>query len=531
MKTKFSPLSIILLSTLFIVAFDNFSFFQNVLKVYPFNGENALFLLSLGVVLFLFIALLLVIFSFKLTLKPLVILLLISASFLSYFMQTYHVVIDSEMIRNSMQTDMHETKDLLSLELVGYFFILGILPSFFVYKAKIEYPTFMKNMWFKFKTILLFCAIILAIVFSLSKFYTSFFREHKPLRYYTNPTYFIYSLGKYISQEFAVKPTFKPIGLDAHLLPEAKRKLVIMVVGEATREDKLSLNGYSKQTTPLLAQEDIISLKNVYSCGTSTAYSVPCMFSVYNRGDYTYEKAMYTSNVLDVLNQTKKIALLWRDNNSDSKGVALRIAHKDYKSPQNNPICDEECRDIGMLVGLDDFIKQNDGKDIFIVLHQMGSHGPAYYKRYTKEFDKFNPTCKTNQLEKCSVDEINNAYDNTVLYTGYFLSKTIDFLKSHEGEFETAMIYMSDHGESLGEKGIYLHGMPYLIAPDEQKHIGALVWVGDDALKKQIDYEGLKKAANKEFSQDYLFHSILGIMGVQTKVYNPKLDMFAKENH
>lgn len=516
---------------MFIVLFDNFSFFRNVLEIYPLNGSNAIFLLSLGIVLLLFICLLLVLVNFKYTLKPILILFFLAASSLNYFMQTYHVVIDSEMIRNSLQTDSHEVRDLLSFQLFASLVLLGIFPSWLVYKVKIEYPAFLKNLWFKLKAGLVLVILIIVIILSLSKFYTSFFREHKPLRYYTNPTYFIYSLGKYVSQEFAVKPTFKPIGLDAHLLPEAKRKLVIMVVGEATREDKLSLNGYSKQTTPLLAQEDIISLKNVYSCGTSTAYSVPCMFSVYNRGDYTYEKAMYTSNVLDVLNQTKKIALLWRDNNSDSKGVALRIAHKDYKSPQNNPICDEECRDIGMLVGLDDFIKQNDGKDIFIVLHQMGSHGPAYYKRYTKEFDKFNPTCKTNQLEKCSVDEINNAYDNTVLYTDYFLSKTIDFLKSHEGEFETAMIYMSDHGESLGEKGIYLHGMPYLIAPDEQKHIGALVWVGDEALKKQIDYEGLKKAANKEFSQDYLFHSILGIMGVQTKIYNPKLDIFLKANH
>lgn len=531
MKNAYSPFSIIFLSALFIALFDNLPFFHNVMQVYPFNGANALFLLSLGTILVLFTTLLIVIVSFKYTLKPVLILFFISAAFLNYFMQTYHVVIDSEMIRNSLQTDMHETKDLLSLQLLGYFFFLGVLPSFLVYRVKIEYPTFVQNLWFKLKSILVLCVLIVAIVFSLSKFYTSFFREHKTLRYYTNPVYFIYSLGKYISQEFAVKPTFKPIGLDAHILPEAKRKLVIMVVGEATREDKLSLNGYSKQTNPLLAKEDLISLRNVYSCGTSTAYSVPCMFSVYNRSDYTYDKAMYTSNALDVLNNTKQIALLWRDNNSDSKGVALRIPYQDYKSSKNNPICDDECRDIGMLVGLDDFIAKNAGKDIFIVLHQMGSHGPAYYKRYTKDFDKFNPTCKTNQLEKCSVDEINNAYDNTIVYTDYFLYKTIEFLKGYESKFETAMIYMSDHGESLGEKGIYLHGMPYLIAPEEQKHIGTIVWVGDENLKKQIDYEGLKKASNKEYSQDYLFHSILGIMGVQTKVYNPKLDLFSKENH
>jgi lipid A ethanolaminephosphotransferase len=531
LKNAYSPFSIIFLSSLFIVFFDNFSFFRNVLEVYPFNGSNALFLLSLGIVLFLFICLLLVLVSFKYTLKPILIFFFVVASLLNYFMQTYHVVIDSEMIRNSLQTDLHETRDLLSFQLFTYLLLLGILPSWLVFKVKIEYPSFLKNLWFKLKAGLVLIALIVIILLSLSKFYTSFFREHKPLRYYTNPTYFIYSFGKYISKEFTVDPTYKQIGLDAKLMPSAKKKLVIMVVGEAAREDKFSLNGYKKMTNPLLKQEDLISLSNVYSCGTSTAYSVPCMFSVYNRGDYSYKKAMFTDNVLDILKHTKQVALLWRDNNSDSKGVALRIPHKDYKLAKNNPICDEECRDIGMLVGLDDFIKKNDGKDIFIVLHQMGNHGPAYYKRYTKDFDKFNPTCKTNQLEKCTKEEINNAYDNAILYTDYFLYKTITFLKSYKNKYETAMIYMSDHGESLGEKGIYLHGMPYLIAPKEQKHIGALVWVGDENLKKQVDYQGLKKARNQKFSQDYLFHSILGIMGVKTNVYNPKLDIFSKANH
>jgi len=191
-------------------------------------------------------------------------------------------------------------------------------------------------------------------------------------------------------------------------------------------------------------------------------------------------------------------------------------------------MCEGECRDEGMLVGLEDFVKTSDKESVFIVLHQMGNHGPAYYKRYPKEFEKFTPTCKTNQLEKCSVEEINNAYDNTALYTDYFLSKTINFLKSMQGEYETALIYMSDHGESLGENGVYLHGMPYLIAPDVQKHIASFVWIGSDEIRKRVDYERMKNNAHKYFSQDNLFHSILGIMGVQSEVYDKTKDIFYK---
>lgn len=174
-----------------------------------------------------------------------------------------------------------------------------------------------------------------------------------------------------------------------------------------------------------------------------------------------------------------------------------------------------ECRDEGMLVGLDKFIEKHKKEDILIVLHQMGNHGPAYYKRYPKEFEKFKPVCKTNQLEQCTKEEVGNAYDNAILYTDYFLSKTINFLKQYSNDYHTGLIYMSDHGESLGENGLYLHGMPYLIAPDEQRHIGALMWFGDD----DINTQRVKAYSNKRFSQDNLFHTLLGFFEVETNVY------------
>jgi len=304
----------------------------------------------------------------------------------------------------------------------------------------------------------------------------------------------------------------------------------LYVVGEAARADHFELNGYQRETNPLLKQEDIINLSNVSSCGTSTAESVPCMFSIYTKDQYSYKKGITTENVLDVLKHTKKIAILWRDNNSDSKGVALRVPYQDFKTPKNNTICtDGECRDIGMLQGLDDFIKKNKGKDILIVLHQMGNHGPAYYKRYPKKFEKFKPTCKTNELEKCTQQEIINAYDNAILYTDYFLDNVIKFLKKYDKTYDTAMIYMADHGESLGENGVYLHGLPYFMAPNAQTHIGAIIWLGK-GMKKEIDIQSLKAKSKKHFSQDNLFHTLLGIFQVQTKVYNQKMDILHNEH-
>jgi len=236
----------------------------------------------------------------------------------------------------------------------------------------------------------------------------------------------------FVQQSFEDKNTkLKVIGVDAKIEDNQIRKIVFMVVGEAARADHFSLNGYMRKTNPQLKKEEIINFSQMYACGTSTAYSVPCMFSPYNRSDYSYKNAKNTENILDVLKHTKDVAILWRDNNSDSKGVAMRVEYQDFKTPKNNPACDLECRDVGMLNGLDRFIEKHHDKNILIVLHQMGNHGPAYYKRYTKEFEKFTPVCQTNQLEECSKESVTNSYDNALLYTDSFLAATINFAKRY----------------------------------------------------------------------------------------------------
>ena len=509
-------------TSFFIVLFTNVSFFQHVLEAYPFDSTYAPFVLSQGLVFFLFLVLFFSLLSWSHITKPFLIVMLMIAAMANYFMQTYNIIVDKTMIESIVETDVSEVFDLVSWKLFAYVIGLGVLPSYFIYKTPIVYHGIKKELFSKLKLSAGSFVLIFVIMLPFSKSYTSFFREHKILRSYTNPTYGLYSLGSYIKAQVKDRNVpLKHTGLDAKIEPREKRRVIIMVVGEATRADHFSLNGYERETNPLLKKENIINFSNMYSCGTTTAVSVPCMFSIYDRSAYNTQKGLHTENVLDVLSHAG-VEVLWRDNNSNSKGVADRVKYEHYKTPKNNTMCVGECRDEGMLVGLEQRIEESD-KDMIIVLHQMGNHGPAYYKRYPKAFEHFTPTCQTNQLEECSQQEIANAYDNALLYTDYFLSRTIELLKKYEETINTAMFYMSDHGESLGEGGFYLHGLPYFIAPEAQTHVGSLLWLGKDF---PLDKEKLRKVASNEFSHDNLFSTLLGLLDVQTEVYEKEMDMF-----
>ncbi len=522
---------LILFTSLFLVLCGNITFFHRVLDTYPLSRANIGFIFSLGVglasVLFFVISLL----SSRYTIKAILMVLLILSSITAYFMDSYGTVIDSQMIQNIVETNVQEASDLLSWNLLAYLLFLGVLPALIVYRVPLGQIPLKNAMLYKVRDCSISLLLICIVLFSFNKYYTSFFKEHKSLRYYTNPSYYLYSFGNYIAEKSSYDQTPpSPMGLDAKVVEknDANRKteLVILVIGESVRADHLAINGYTRETNPYLQQEDIITFSDMHSCGTSTAYSLPCMFSRLSKKEFSSKKGRMHENILDVLAHTGSIDILWRDNNSNSKGVALRVPYEDFSLPSKNPVCSEtECRDEGMLAGLDHYIENHKGKDILIVLHQMGNHGPAYFKRYPTAFEKFLPVCKSKQLEECSREEIINAYDNALLYTDYFLSRTINFLKEYETSHNTAMIYISDHGESLGENGLYLHGMPYAVAPKSQTHIASLLWLGD-SMVDEVDVTALKMGQNQRLSHDNLFDSLLGIFKVQTEVYNKDLDIF-----
>jgi lipid A ethanolaminephosphotransferase len=220
------------------------------------------------------------------------------------------------------------------------------------------------------------------------------------------------------------------------------------------------------------------------------------------------------------------VSILWRDNNTGSKGVALRVPVEDFSTPELNPVCDDECRDVGMLHGLRDYIDGQASGDILIVLHQMGSHGPAYFKRYPREFRAFVPTCDTNQLDSCSEPEIGNTYDNTILYTDHFLGEVIGFLRSYDDRFETVMLYAGDHGESLGEAGLYLHGLPYWLAPDAQTRVPLILWFGKNY--HDVDVDAMRQLRDEPLSHDNLCHTLLGLFEIDSEVYDGALDLLQR---
>jgi len=516
---KLTSFRIFLLLPAFLIFTSNGIFFDKIAEIYPWSMTNVIFLISLYIFHYGFILLLMLIFSFILPTRLVASLFLILTASVSYYTNTMGVLIDVDMVSNMFQTNFNEATDLLNLGFISHVLILGVLPTVLIWIIPFQKMTIVNILKQKVLLTISATAIMTLSIFSASSHFASFFREHKSARYYMHPTSSIYAIGKYVKRQIiASQPhTFISIAKRSDINESYKHnELVILIVGETARADHFSLNGYSRNTNPRLSTEErLISYSDISSCGTATAISVPCMFSYSDRKSFDKNSADYTENALDILSKAG-VSILWRDNNSDSKGVANRIAYQDYQSPSVNPDCDTECRDTGMLDGLQDYIDSQPG-DILIILHSMGSHGPAYYKRYPKEFERFKPACKTLELSQCSDEEITNAYDNTILYTDYFVSRAIELLKQNTPKYETTLFYISDHGESLGESGVYLHGMPYFLAPEQQTKVPIIAWVGSSS---DIDFEKSLTLKDVSNSHDAVFSTLNALFEVETDLHN-----------
>jgi lipid A ethanolaminephosphotransferase len=515
---------LIIIVALYLVATANVGFFEQVLDVYPFS-KNVGFILSITGLLFGLMWLVLQLLCYRPIAKPILIALLITAAICGYFTDAYGTIFDSNMLINSLETDQAEAMGLFAPSMVIQVLLLGVLPAFIISKIRLKRFTWQRSILQKTATLILSIAVIAACLLPFGDQYASFFRQHKEVRSYANPITPIYStikLGENYVNELRRPDTFTLHATDAkRVAPTSsttKPRLMVFVVGETARADHFGLNGYARNTTPLLSkQSNLYSFKDAVSCGTSTAYSVPCMFSYANRENYDIDTAKYNENVLDTLSK-QGVNVVWRDNNSSSKGVADRVTFEDYKTADTNPNCDVECRDIGMLDGFDKLVKSGSSpketpKDTLILLHQMGNHGPAYYQRYPKEFETYKPVCMTNELSKCDTQSVINGYDNAILYTDYFLNNVIDTLKTYEQDYDVVMVYMSDHGESLGENNIYLHGLPYKFAPDTQKHVPAVIWSPDS---NNIDADSISSMSSQPVSHDFITPTLLSFFGITT---------------
>jgi len=462
------------------------------------------------------------------------------ASAISYFMSEYGIIIDKTMVQNAFETDTKEALELVSWGLIWHVMISGLTPALVIFFVKIKENSKSDN---KFrKTIDAICSLAL-MIFVLVLFYKDFsmtFRENRDIRYLLTPSNYIYYGLRHLSGAYGPKdqrlqtilsdakmPKVKTSKIDSNSQELSDKKTVtFIIIGETARSKNFSINGYQRKTNPLLEKTNAISFNNVSACGTSTAVSLPCMFSDLGRADFDSNKHRNRENILDVL-QRLGVANYWRDNNSGCKGVCDRLFNADVSDFKNSLHCDDgNCFDEAMLDKLDLLINKQAQHKI-ISLHQLGSHGPQYYKRYPEHASIFTPVCKKSNIANCKKEEIVNAYDNTIIYTDYLLATLIEKLKIQKN-IASSVIYISDHGESLGENGIYLHGLPYFLAPQEQIQVPLIMWFSESYQEAfDIDTECLRKNSTKAYSHDNLFHSLLGLFNVSTSAYEENLDIFS----
>ncbi|MDT8851266.1 phosphoethanolamine transferase EptA [Pantoea dispersa] len=522
-----------LLAALFFAFVLNALFLLRAWEIIPYTRvHDYLFAASMPVVLVAAFYLLFSLLAWPWIRKPLLIVLILASAAANYFMHSFGTVIDTNMIENVFESNAQETGALMSRNYVIWMLLMGILPVALVCSVRISNrQRWWWNLLQRLASALGAVLVILLMAVLFYKDYASLIRNNKGLVKMITPANIVSGSGHYVDQRYLQgSQALVKIGEDAKKGPlitaGSKKTLVVLVVGETARAENFSLGGYARDTNPQLKKQQVIYYPNASSCGTETAISVPCMFSNMPREHYDANLAHHQEGVLDVLAHAG-VSVLWRENDGGCKGACDRVPHTDMTQWQLPQYChDGFCLDDVLLHRFDNYVDSlhNDG---IIVLHQMGSHGPAYFKRYPAAFQRFTPTCDSNQIQDCDHQALVNTYDNSLLYTDDMLSRTIDKLKGLSDRFNVALVYLSDHGESLGEHGMYLHGAPYLFAPSQQTHIPLLLWMSPGyAAAYHIDQACLRQqAAETAVSQDNLFHTVLGLFNIQTQQYQPQLDM------
>ncbi|UXB14392.1 phosphoethanolamine--lipid A transferase [Stenotrophomonas maltophilia] len=530
------PIILVWAAAFFFTTIGNTALWKSLWGLIDLNSlRSVLFLASLPVVLFcLFNLMLTPLLALPFLRRPLLVLLVVVSAACSYFMLHYNVLIDRSMVQNVFETNQAELNAYLSLPLLLTLLALGVLPAAGLALVRTTSGAgSIRSLLVWPVSVLASLLVLLAIGFAFYKDYSSLLRNNRHIRDQVLPLNVVRHTHGYLKGLYSTRQQpLRAIGMDAQRAPGPRPKLVILVVGETARSQNFQLNGYPRATNPRLSRkEGVISFNDVSSCGTATAISVPCMFSQMTRGQYDDVRAATEENVLDILQRTG-ISVLWRNNNNGGcKGVCERVPTEDMPALKVAGQCvnaDGTCYDGVLLHQLGARIDAING-DALIVLHQLGSHGPTYFERYPAASRAFSPTCDSNQIQHCSNEALVNTYDNTLVHTDQVLAEAIGLLRGYSAHRDVALIYVSDHGESLGERGMYLHGTPYFIAPREQTQVPMVMWFSPEFSRNAgLDLACLhQNALHRAHSHDNLFHSLLGLFGVSSTVYQRDLDVFA----
>ena len=463
------------------------------------------------------------------TIKPLLALILIVSAAAAHYQDQLAVYLDVDMVRNVLHTEYQEARELVTTGFILRVLLLSFPPVLVLWRVQVT-----RRRWTQatlIRALSLFGAIGLAASGMLLAFrdLSALMRNHQEVRYLVTPGNYLYAAALVLWSD--VKQTQRvltPVGTDARVVSReqaARPRLLVIIVGETVRAQNWGLNGYARDTTPALRALNVVNFSDVRSCGTSTEVSLPCMFSAIGRRDYDEARIRGQESLLHVLKRAG-IQSLWRDNQTGCKGVCAGLPFQQWRDAKVVGLCQNgACYDEILLHNLQDDIDAVSG-DLVVVLHPLGNHGPSYYARYPKRFRRFTPTCDSAEPGDCSSEALVNSYDNAVLYGDHFVAETIGLLQ-RQTDRDGALIYVSDHGESLGEHGLYLHGVPYSIAPDQQTSVAMVTWLSAGlAAGSDVDLECLRQRSTQPVTHDHLFHSALGLLDVQTLAYEAKLDLF-----
>ena len=527
-RPALTPARLSLIVSLYLLLVLNSTFW--VRGASAFAGHEAKLILLAAALLLAHIAGLLL-FSGKYLFKPVLVFVIFVAAASAYFVDGFGVIIDHHMVRNTIATDVDEARHLLTAAFWMHMLIYALLPIVVVLAVSVKHLPPRQHMARTGANVLACLLVGLAILYVNFPAYSSVFRERQDFMGVINPAAPISGVIRHARR--AMRETnvvTKPFGTDAKPGPTlsraAKPLFVVMIVGETARAQNFGLNGYARNTTPQLARRNVINFTDTTSCGTATAVSMPCMFSHLTREKFSNRKAKASENLLDIARRAG-FHVEWWDNNTGHKGIAKRVPNQKFSKGSDRDFCREgECDDGILTAALRSHIAKVD-RNTLLVLHQVGSHGPAYFLRYPQAMEVFSPACRTAQFADCSQAEIIAAYDNTIHYTDKNVADIIDLANQHSAKLASAVIYVSDHGESLGEAGLYLHGAPYFIAPEEQTKVPFLAWFSDEyANQMHLNRDCVRAKGDDPVTHDNLFHSMLGLLDIETKVHDSAYDLF-----
>lgn len=491
------------------------------------------FALALGVMLVAVHTLLLGALAIGRATRPVLVLLLLVSAVAAHFMQSLGVVLDPSMVRNVLHTDPAEASELLSASLWRDLALYGVLPALAVAVWPLRPRGWAGGLLRRAGLLLLVLLVFAGALMATFQPMASLMRNQKALRYQITPANVAWSLGSVLAADArgAAKPR-QPIGLDAKPGPRMAARtrplVVVLVVGETARADHWGLNGSgARDTTPRLAQSGVLNFPDVSSCGTNTEVSLPCMFAPVGRRDYDEARIRGQESLLHVAARAG-VGVQWRDNQSGCKGVCEGLPVETVAEVNPPGLCsDGRCLDEGLLWGLDERLARARGTQVW-VLHQLGNHGPSYFRRHPAGSGPFQPECRQDDLRLCRIEEIRNAYDNALRYTDQVLADLVARLAAASDRVDSVMLYASDHGESLGENGLFLHGVPRAFAPAEQTRVPMVMWWSDGARQALgLDAACLARRAQQPAAHDHLFHTLLGVLDVRTALYEPAFDLTA----